>query len=301
MKKYYALLLTLTIVVFAKAQNTEPADTSYWKKGGAGTITFSNVSLTNWAAGGQNSVSLNGYLGLFANYSKDRASWDNSLDIGYGLLKQGEADFIKSDDKLNFSTKYGYRLKKEDSKYYFSALLDFKSQFAEGVDAADSVISRSLAPGYLLVATGMDYKLRSVFSANFAPLTGKFTFVLDDQLASVGAYGVTPGSNVRAEVGAFLRMKYKKEIVKNVNLESKIELFTNYGQNFGEIDVNQENIIAMKVNKFLSANFITHLIYDKDIDIEVDTNDDGMVDEVGPRVQFKTVFGVGLSYKFGDQ
>ena len=57
----------------------------------------------------------------------------------------------------------------------------------------------------------------------------------------------------------------------------------------------------MKINEFLSANFITQLLYDDDIKIEVDNNDDGVIDEVGPRVQFKTVFGVGLSYRFGDE
>ncbi len=282
-----------------QAQDIAPSDTSYWKKGGAGTITFSNVTLTNWAAGGQNSVALNSYLGLFANYAKSRTTWENSLDLGYGLLKQGEADFVKSDDKLNFSTKYGYKLSSGESNWYFSALADFKSQFAEGVDEADSVISRFLAPGYLVVATGIDYKIGEVFSANLAPVTGKFTFVTDEKLSDAGAYGVDPGSKSRAELGAFFRMKFKKDIIQNVNYETRLELFTNYIENFGKIDVNWENILIMKINKFLSANLITQLLYDEDIDIEVDNNDDGIVDEVGPRVQFKTVFGVGLSYNFG--
>ena len=34
------------------------------------------------------------------------------------------------------------------------------------------------------------------------------------------------------------------------------------------------------------------------IDIAVDNNNDGIIDAVGPRTQFKEVLGVGLSYKF---
>ena len=299
------LLMTvkmLTVMTFTTfAQETNPSDTSYWKKGGTSSITFSSVSLSNWAAGGENSIALNSYVGLFANYNRERTSWENTLDMGYGLLKQGDAGFIKSDDKLSFATKYGYRLTRDVGNWYFSALLDFKSQFAEGLDASDSVISRFLAPGYLVVATGIDYKIGEVFSASLAPVTGKFTFVTDDALSSVGAYGVDPGSKSRSELGAYFRMRYVNEVVKNVNYETRLELFTNYTESFGTIDVNWENIVLMKVNKYLSANFITQLLYDEDVKIGIDNNDDGIIDEESAKVQFKTVFGVGLTYIFGDK
>lgn len=282
-------------------QATAPSDTSYWTRGGTSSLTFSSVSLSNWAAGGENSIALNSYVGLFANYNKDRTSWENTLDMGYGLLKQGDESFIKSDDKISLTTKYGYQLNRDVSNWYFSALLDFKSQFAEGLDETDSVISRFLAPGYLVVATGIDYKIREIFSASLAPLTGKFTFVTDDALSALGAYGVDPGATSRSEIGAFFRMRYVNEVITNVTYETRLELFTNYTESFGAIDVNWENIVLMKVNKYLSANFITQLIYDEDVKIGTDTNNDGTIDQESPEVQFKTVFGVGLTYLFGDK
>jgi hypothetical protein len=54
----------------------------------------------------------------------------------------------------------------------------------------------------------------------------------------------------------------------------------------------------MKVNKYITVNFTTHLIYDHDIKIAVDNNDDGVVDATGARTQFKQVLAVGFSYKF---
>jgi len=288
----------------AQSQETIPTDTSYWTKGGTGTLTFSSVSLTNWVAGGANSIALNGFLELYANYARERSAWENSLALGYGLLRQGEDDDIrtrKSDDKINFTTKYGYKLNQDKGNWYFSALLDFKTQFAEGLDEDNNRISEFLSPGYLLVASGIDYKLGDVFSANFAPLTGKFTFVTDDALSAAGAYGVDPGKTARAELGSFLKINFKKEVVTNASYQTRLELFTNYIENFGNIDVNWENIILLKVNKYLSANFFTQLLYDDDIDIGVDDNDNGTIDdnELKPRVQFKTVFGVGLTYNFG--
>ena len=86
--------------------------------------------------------------------------------------------------------------------------------------------------------------------------------------------------------------------MKNVNLQTKLELFTNYTEEPTHVDVNWEVLIAMKVNKFISATISTQLLYDHDIDIAVDTDGDGVIDAAGPRTQFKEVLGIGLSYKF---
>ncbi len=291
---------------FLRAQTDTTAveqDTSYWTAGGMNSISFSQVSLRNWSAGGQNSVSINGYVGLFADLAKERQTWENSIDLAYGLIKQGEADFTKSDDKINVVTKYGFQINNDNEKWFFSGLLDFKTQFTNGFAAKeqDSVISRFMAPGYLVVGLGVDYKPSKKLSFNYVPVTGKFTFVMDDELAAVGAYGVDPGSNSRAELGSFLRIKYKDEIIKNVKLDSRLELFTNYVENFGNIDVNWQNGFVFKVNGWLTTNFFTQLIYDDDIDIEVDTNNDGTIDAVGPRIQFKSVLGLGFTFSYGDE
>jgi len=86
--------------------------------------------------------------------------------------------------------------------------------------------------------------------------------------------------------------------MENVNFQTKLELFSNYSEEPDHIDVNWEVLIAMKVNKYISATISTQLLYDHDVDIAVDSNDDGIIDGAGPRTQFKEVIGVGLSYKF---
>lgn len=281
-----------------------------------GTASFTQVSLTNWAAGGENSISLGGYLTTFANYAKGRDSWENYLEMGYGLNKQGDADFRKTNDKINIVSKYGRKLSKAaDGRLYFSSLIDFRTQFAPGFSAPGEAnyISRFMAPGYALTATGIDVKVKPFLSINYAPATGKFTFVNDQRLADAGAFGVvravygadgvtvvTPGKNFRAELGSFLKINFKKEVVTNVNVESRLELFSNYIQKPGNIDVNWENIIILKVNQWLTTNFITQLIYDDDINIPI-YNDAGEQVGAGPRIQFKQLFGVGLTVSVGDK
>ena len=292
-----------------KAQNTDTING--WKKGGTIGLTFSQVSLTNWAAGGVSSVSINGMANLFANYKKDKLSWENSFDMGYGIIRQGDktALWVKSDDKFDLASKLGYHLK---SNLYFAVLYNFRTQFSPGYNASGStnIISDLLAPAYSLLAIGVDYKKGDVFSAFLAPVTLKTTIVNNQALADAGAFGVTgaeydnlgalieAGKNVRNEFGGYIKLQYRSEIFKNVDLDTKIDLFSNYLNNPQNIDVNWETTITLKVNKFLSANLITHLIYDDDIDITVDKNNDGLADFTGPRIQFKEVFGAGFSLKF---
>lgn len=269
-----------------------------WKKGGVVTINLAQTSLTNWVAGGQNSVALNGLFSLFANYKNEETAWDNSLDLGYGVLKQGkDADFMKTDDKIDFLSKIG---RKAFTNFYYAALLNFKTQMRPGYKYPDvtSKISDLFAPAYLLLAAGLDYKPDAYFSAFIAPLTAKFTFVTDQTLSDAGAFGVTPGEKSKSELGGYLRVIYSKndfteEFLQNVSFTTKIDLFSNYLNNPQNIDVSWETLIALKVNRYISVSINTHLIYDDDIKIPVEG-----LETPGPRIQFKEIFGVGFSYNF---
>lgn len=106
----------------------------------------------------------------------------------------------------------------------------------------------------------------------------------------MGAYGVDPGKSVRSEFGAYLNMKFKKELMTNVTLTSNLELFNNYTdenkQNAKNIDVNFNNTLNLKVNKYITASVNVQLVYDANI-VE--------------RTQFKELIGVGFGYKFGKK
>jgi hypothetical protein len=292
-----------------KNLRTMPADTTQgWKKGGVFAANLAQTSLTNWAAGGQKSVAFNSIFAVFANLKQGKSRWDNSLDLGYGLMNQGEQGFRKTDDKIDFLSKYGREAFKN---FYYAALLNFKTQLAPGYNYPDATtkdkISDLFAPAYLLVALGMDYKPNAYLSVFLAPLTAKFTFVTAPSLSAAGAFGVTPGKKSRAEIGGYLRAIYtkndfKSEFMKNVSFTTKIDLFSNYADHPQNIDVNWETLIAMKVNKYISVSFNTVLLYDDNILIPLDRNHNGNMtdpgDFPGKRVQFKEILGVGFSYKF---
>ncbi|MCF8233978.1 MAG: DUF3078 domain-containing protein [Bacteroidales bacterium] len=290
MKKVTLFVMAILSSLFMLAQN-ETDTIKNWKIGGESSLTFSQVSLINWAAGGESSVSGNTFLNLNANYARGKNIWENKLELAYGLMKQGEQDVKKTNDKLSLASSYGYEATK---KWYYIASLTFNSQFSDGYNYPnDSVlISSFLAPAYVLAALGMEYKPNEVFSVMILPVSGRLTIVNDDSLSAQGAFGVEPGNKTRFEFGGTLKMEIQKEIMKNVSLQSNLQLFSNYLDKPQNIDVNWEAMLNMKINDYLSANLSTTLIYDHDIKI---TDKDG---NTGPRVQFKEVFGVGFSYKF---
>ena len=301
-----AASLILSIAVQAQEKDTT------WKKGGDAGINFSQSSFTNWAAGGENAVSLTAYTNLFANYKKGENAWDNSLSLAYGMVQTGDAALKKNEDKIDFTSKYGrYAFAKH---WYYSALVTAKTQFADGYNYPnDSVaISRFAAPAYVTAALGLDYKSTDNSLTMFiAPATLKTTLVNDQSLADQGAYGVeaaerdslgmvvTLGKKIRYELGGYFRAQFKKDIFKNVNLATKLELFSNYLDRPENIDVNWELLLNMKINKFLSCNIATQMIYDNDIPIPVERTINGeKVMGTGPRLQFKEVLSLGLSVKF---
>ena len=292
MKQLLALLLLVPF--FGQAQTDS---TKVWKTGGTISLNISQVSLSNWVAGGKSSTSETALFNAFAKYEKNKISWENSLDLGYGLLKENSDMAVKTDDKIDFSSKLGLKSK---GKIYYTALFNFRSQMAKGYNYPDreNPISKFLAPGYFTLALGADYKPTEKFSLFISPLTGKMTVVTDQALSDAGAFGVDPGKKSLMELGAFLKTQFKTDVVKNVSLDSKIDLFSNYLENPQNIDVHWDVLINMKINDYLSANLNTNLIYDDNIKIGKDTNGDGELDNFAARVQFKELFGLGLNLKF---
>jgi hypothetical protein len=297
MKKNFALLAMTMILATSYGQ--DKADT-LWKFNGVTSLNFSQMSLNNWAAGGENSLAGNAFVNLNANYkSRDgKATWINELSLGYGLIRQGDDPARKSDDKIDLASKYGYSASKQWS---YTGLLSFKTQFTEGYDNPGDLLNRTkisnfMAPGYLSLSFGMDFKPSDKFTMLLAPVTGKMTFVMDEDLA--GSFGVPADKNVRSEFGGYIKIAYASPIMKNVKLNTKIDLFSNYLENPQYVDVNFDLLLSMKVNEYIAASFISQIIYDYDIRFDILDTNDVPTGETESRIQFKQLFGIGLTYSF---
>ena len=289
-----SLLFAGTVTLFAQSDTTK-----YWKTTFKGTISATNARFTKWAAGANNSIALNGFARFNANYVKEKFKWENVVEAAYGFNDQSDVGFRKTDDKFLIGTNMAYQISQDSGKAYWSSSAEFKTQFADGFEFPnDSVrISTWMAPGYLNINTGIEFHPYPSLSIFGTVLNGKFTFVQDDTLSARGEFGVEPGQKARAELGLFTKVVYtKKDIVKNVNLESKFELFSNYiDRPLQHWDLNWETFVLFSVNNWLSANLFFHVIYDDDITFAV-LDDNGLeTGEFRPEIQYKQVFGLGLT------
>lgn len=292
MKFKIILIVIMALSMSVAAQDTTSVE-GPWKSSGMTSLNFSQVSLTNWAQGGESSYAVNGLSVFNLVYAHNNTLWENALDIGYGIQKIGDKTPGKTDDHLDLLSKYGY---KTSGNWYLSGMLNVKTQFTKGyqeTDAGRVMISDFFSPGYILLSIGMEYKPNEEFFFSVSPIAGKLTLVMNDSLSTVGSFGVDPGSSSRTEFGGTIKLGVNKEIMKNVTFTTTLDLFSNYIENPLNIDIGWKAMINMKVNEFLSANISTHLLYDDDI-AYIDL--DGIAQ--GPKVQFKEILGVGLSFKF---
>lgn len=322
-------LILISLCVFpivGIAQNTASKDTVqvpqdsadtekvviYWSKNNTVGINLNEVAFVNWSAGGNNSISSLFHGEFERNYKKKLTSWKNYLAVRYGLNAQEGQQLRKSDDQLHFKTTFGYR-KDSVSNWYYSANLDFKTQFSNGYKYpnTDNAISKFMAPGYLLIGIGTQYSHPDEnFNAYISPVTEKSTFVLDQRLANEGAFGVEAaeydddgnliegGSKVRTEFGFLITSDFKKQVFTNIMMDSQISLYSDYLNHFGNIDIDWQLGFDMKVNDFVKANIGSHLLYDNDTKYKEDVNDDGDLETLGPRVQWKQFLGIGFTYVF---
>jgi hypothetical protein len=292
-----------------KLENPIPPVIPPWKLGAKFSSNITQVSLTNWVGGGQNSITLVGTADFMADYKKGNNIYQNLLHLHYGIIRQGQnAAWWKNDDQQQFTANID---KKAFGSWNYSMLIDFKTQFSPGYNYPDdsTLISDFLAPGYALAADGLDFKPNMDFNFLVAPVSLKFTIVNNTMLANAGAFGVapavldeygnivTPGRKIRSEIGGYLKLKFKKSINHNLTFENNLELFSNYINKPENIDVVWTTITTIKIFKYFSATLNTHLIYDDDVLVPVDRDRDGIREGQGPRIQFEQMFGFGFSYE----
>jgi hypothetical protein len=293
MKKLLFAILALFISISGFSQTDSiPVlkDTTYWLKSVEGTFALNQASFSgNWTGGGVNSVAFSAGILARANYAKERWTWDNTLDLLYGVVKNQDEDGRKSNDRIFLDSKVGLKAS-EKWNYFFSA--NFLSQFAPGYrfeDSGRTLISKFANPAFFTTAIGMEYKPNEEFSLRLSPFSPRFTFVTDKELYlnEPKNYGVEIGKTVRTEWLAFsLMADWNKKLSENINFKARYQMFANYETlTFDQLDHRLDLVLAAKVSNAVSVTLTSLMIYDFDQD---------------EKIQFSQGLGIGLVYKRGN-
>ena len=279
MKKLLAIAVLFgTLTINAQEEKKEEPKEG-WKRSGNITFLFNQSAFNNWLSGGTNNISGTIGLNYDFNYAKGDWSWDNKLIASYGLTKLKGQDLQKTDDRLEFNSLVG---KKASGYWYYSAFLNFKTQMSSTyADGAQT--SHFFSPAYFQFGPGMLWKKNDNLKVNLAPATSKL-IVVHGHLTEVGdAFGVAQGETTRYELGAAVNAYYKLDVMKNVSVENILNLYSNYLEEFQNVDIDYTINVVMKVNKYLSANLSMQAIYD---------------DNAYEGFQTREVFGLGINYGF---
>lgn len=297
MKTY---LLALVVTVFScnvlVAQEAEaPAaekDTTFWQSEFSAGLNFNQAGFSsNWKAGGVNSVAFGSLVAGKTAYRKEKFSWDNELELLFGIVRNEGEQIRKSNDRIFLDSKLGYQLSERWSAY-FSA--NYLTQFAEGYafnnDGTKSLISKFMAPGFLTSSLGLEYKPNETFFVRIGPLSPRITFVTDSEIINnvPSNYGVLPGEKVRLEWLAMnVFASLDKDLSENFNLKTRYAFFANYETlSFDTIDHRLDLTLTAKITDIINVTFTGIALYDLDQD---------------PGVQVSQALALGILYKVGSK
>ena len=267
-----------------------------WTLFGNGSVGFTQTSLSNWSKGGESSLALLFMSKYNANYSKDKVKWENSVEFRYGISQTNTRGLEKNDDKFEMQSRLGYSAFK---KWFYSGEANFRTQLAPGYKFPDKdhPISAFMAPGYLTMSIGMDYKPNKDFSLFIAPFTSKSTFIRDTVLIAPAKFGLEPGKKQLWEPGIIVKANWHRAITENITYDTKGEFFNNYRYTFQKFAFEWEQVVIMRISRLVNARVMTQMVYDYNTKFPIL---DLVGKEIGskPKLQFKELFTIGLTYKF---
>lgn len=279
MKKILLGLLGLVSIQAALAQ--EGAGASNWTSQGNFALLANQSSFSNWQAGGDNNFSGTINVNYDVNYKSEDWTWDNKIQLNYGITKLKGDEAKKTDDRIELNSLLG---KQATGNWFYSAFLNFKTQMDAGLDPDTNLRnSHFFSPAYLQIGPGMLWKKSDNLKVNIAPATARFIFVHDHFTTLGSAFGVEQGDNMRFEFGASLSAYYKVDIMPNVSLENILNLYSNYLEDPQNVDLDYQLNVVMKINDYLSTNLAFQAIYD---------------DNAYRGFQIREMVGLGLNYKF---
>ncbi|MEY3386281.1 MAG: hypothetical protein RIR53_1092 [Bacteroidota bacterium] len=273
---------------------------SWYTKWGVG---FTTVQLTNWTGGGQDAISVGLNCLASFDYSDSVWMWDNELQLGYGLVKQGEQAIQKSDDRIIYSMRGSHAT---SDWYRFTGFLDLRSQFVDGfnynvldTNKNPKLISSWFAPGFLTAALGAEFRPIKQVRVLIAPFSSRSTFVSDDRIVEQGvitgegAFGLAPGVRSRTALGAVVNASIDWDMFTNVTLRTRFNGFMPYETPDLWV-VTLENAVLMKVNDWLNITWLLDVFYDDRIPV---LRTDGTL---GPATQLRNQVMFNINWNLGS-
>jgi hypothetical protein len=277
----YFLPLLLAVAVSAFAQDTsKTVQPVYgWKNTLVTGLTLTQVAYTDWAQGGDNALAYTVSADGKSIDDEEISNWATAYRFAFGQTRLGSQGLRKTDDVIDISTVYTYKMGVYVNPYASATL---KTQFATGYvyDAVGNgtEMSKFFDPAFLTQTAGVGYQPVPEVKTRLGVgvrevVTSEFTqYANEPGSADIKKVGVDGG----LESATSVDMK----LDDNVLLTTELDLFSPFTR-MDQIVVRNLSTVTAKVNKYVTTIFSLQLINER---------------RITPRTQVKENIAIGLSY-----
>jgi len=315
MRRILFVFFATVAALASSAQTDKEKSPTTFKLGGSFSLMGAQSGSKNWSQGAEK-FSLAGIasLYLYANKTSGSNTFENSLDLSYGLVNTGSHDVRKIDDKFDLYSRWGHTIK---GKVGVGVVGNLRTQLSNGYDYTETPkkrISGFFAPAFATFSAGAQWKPTTALTLHFGPAirwiiitNGPYSLNYQGAIKPDGStertlaslYDVDPGKEVRIEIGPYLSTTFQKEIMKNVAYRGRLDLLLDLVNEMPKgvndrnpnVDVYMTNNFMMTVNKWLKVNYSLDIVYDDNMRMFGSDKKDAAT-------QLKSILGVGIAASF---
>lgn len=245
-----------------------------------------NYVTPNWHQGGSSSFAGLGIVKGQIGYYTEQFTWENTGEwrIGGSTISADSLHKVNTtDDLFKLYSKANIRV---IDKLFASTSVEFETRFLPTYKSNSLELkSGPFSPVRFNAGIGMDYKPIKGLSISVSPLSYKMIHITDTARIAEKEYGLDEGQQTLHNLGSSVRIEYTWKPVREVELEAKFYMYTNYHHVELDLEVNCDFII----NRFLSARLILHPRYDSSVIMEGDSY---------AKIQFRELLSIGFAHKF---
>ncbi|MBR1877963.1 MAG: DUF3078 domain-containing protein [Paludibacteraceae bacterium] len=245
-----------------------------------------NYVTPNWYQGGSSSFAAMGIAKGQVNYISDRFTWENTGEWRMGGSTVSADTLHKvntTDDMFRLYSKANLRVV---PKIFASVSAEFETRFLPTYKSNSMEMkSAPFSPLRFNAAVGVDFKPVKDLSISVSPLAYKLIHVNDTVHVLATDYGLELGQRTQHNIGSSVRVEYKWKPVREVQLDGKFYMYTNYHHVELDLEINCDFII----NRFFSARAIIHPRYDSSVIMSGDNH---------AKIQFREMISIGFAHKF---
>ena len=245
-----------------------------------------NYVTSNWYQGGSSSFAGLGIAKGQISYIRERFTWENTGEwrIGGSTVSADSLHKVNTtDDLFRIYSKANLRIV---PKVFTSISAEIETRLLPTYKSNSMDLkSAPFSPFRFNAAFGIDYKPVKGLSISVSPVSYKVIHIMDTIRVNPRDFGLDEHQRTQHNIGSSMRVEYVWKPVREVNIESKFYLYTNYQNVEVDLEVNCDFII----NRFLSARLMLHPRYDSTVIMEGDTK---------AKMQFRELLSIGFNHRF---